>query len=102
MERRTQEFLQKPYGFNIFPTAAMATSAPFTLALEDDTVALITAKKKDGGEGILLRLLNNTPDAVETAVTVNDCRLPLHFGKFEAKTVLFEGGQLSECAELLI
>ena len=102
-----QGFMKMPFSPELISCDAISLSAhkihgPKGVGALVLSKALITAKKKDGGEGILLRLLNNTPNAVETAVTVNGCRLPLRFGKFEAKTVLFENGQLTECAELLI
>lgn len=102
LERRAQEFLQRPYGFNIFPTVSNATPLPFEIALGDDTVTLVTAKKADGRDALVFRLLNNTPDGVETSLTANGATLPLSFGKYEAKTVVLENGTLSETAELLI
>jgi hypothetical protein len=56
----------------------------------------------DGGKGIIFRLLNNTPDAVESFIEINGTRLDLSFGKYEVKTVVYDGGALSESYELLI
>ena len=102
LERATQEFTQKSYALNIFPTPRTAEPKTFDVALDDDTVSLVAMKKADGRTGILFRLLNNTEKAVETALTVHGTRLPLSFGKYEVKTVLYENGELTEMEQLII
>ena len=102
LERRAQEFVQRPYGFNIFPTASNVTPLPFEISIGDDTVSLITAKKADGRDALVFRLLNNTPNGVETSLTAGGVTLPLAFGKYEVKTVVLENGTLTESAELVI
>ena len=102
LERATQEFTQKSYALNIFPTPRTAEPKTFDVALDDDTVSLVAMKKADGRKGILFRLLNNTENAVETALTVYGTRLPLYFGKYEVKTVLYEDGKLTEMEQLII
>ena len=103
LERETQEFVQKPYALNIFPirTEDYATSE-FEVALEDEVISVVTIKKTDGREAILFRLLNNTEDRIETALHVNGVSLPLKFGKYEVKTVLYENQKLFEVSELII
>lgn len=102
LERATQEFTQKPYALNIFPTKATMQKKAFSVKMEDETIALVTMKKADGRDAVIFRLLNNTENAIETAICVEDKRLPLHFGKYEVKTVLYENGQLTESEWLLI
>ncbi|MBQ9777460.1 MAG: hypothetical protein IJW22_00900, partial [Clostridia bacterium] len=102
LERETQEFTQKPYAFNVFPTKAQLDKKPFFFELADDTISLVTAKKADGRDALIFRLLNNTQTAVDTALRVQKAELPLHFGKFEVKTVVFENGLLRESEQLLI
>ena len=102
LERRAQEFVQRPYGFNIFPTASNVTPLPFEISIGDDTVSLVTAKKADGRDALVFRLLNNTPNGVETSLTAGGVTLPLSFGKYEVKTVVLENGTLTESAELVI
>lgn len=102
LERRAQEFVQRPYGFNIFPTASNVTPLPFEISIGDDTVSLVTAKKADGRDALVFRLLNNTPNGVETSLTAGGVTLPLAFGKYEVKTVVLENGTLTESAELVI
>ena len=102
LDRKTQEFTQKPYGLNIFPIACKTDFSNFSVRLDDETVTVVTMKKADGREGVLLRLHNNTKESVKTALTVNDAYLPLAFGKFEVKTVLYENGKLQELDEMII
>jgi len=100
LECATQEFLQKPYGLNIFPVQTAAERKVFAAGLEDETISLVTIKKAGERSAIIFRLLNNTENCVDTAICVEKARLPLHFGKFEVKTVLYENGELTE-SELL-
>ena len=102
LERATQEFTQKSYALNIFPTPRTAELKTFDVALGDDTVSLVAMKKADGRTGILFRLLNNSEGVVETDLTVYGTRLPLTFGKYEVKTVLYEDGKLTEMEQLII
>jgi len=102
LERATQEFTQKPYALNVFPTKPERAKKTFTVALSDDTVSIVTMKKADEKDALLFRLLNNTADGVETALQVENATLPLSFGKFEVKTVAYENGALKELDELII
>ena len=102
LERATQEFTQKPYALNIFPAKATMEKKVFSATLKDDTVSVVTIKKADESEGVIFRLLNNTSGCVDTELTVEGVILPLHFGKYEVKTVLYENGQLMEADRLLI
>lgn len=102
LERATQEFTQKPYALNIFPTKATMEKKVFSAALADDTVSVVTIKKADGRDAVIFRLLNNTEACVETELCVEGARLPLRFGKYEVKTVLYEKGKLTESNRLLI
>ncbi|MBQ9801958.1 MAG: alpha-mannosidase [Clostridia bacterium] len=103
VERETALFVQKPYALNIFPTEEEPTlEKPFDVTLSDESVTVVTVKKADGREGLIFRLLNNTAHDVQTALSVNGACLPLHFGRYEVKTVLFENGALLEWAQLMI
>ena len=102
LERVTQEFTQKPYALNIFPTKATMKKKVFSAALSDDTVSVVTIKKADGRDAIIFRLLNNAEKTVDTALTVEGAKLSLHFDKYEVKTVLYENGKLTESESLLI
>ena len=103
LERKAQEFTMKPFALNIFPVPSDATGiGDFKVELGDGVTSLAAMKKADGKEAILLRLLNNSADERTSYVRINDAVLPLTFGKYEVKTVVYENGVLSESYELLI
>ena len=103
LERKTAEFVQKPYALNIFPVPMeMDGYAPLDISLGDGIISMPTVKKAYGRDAVIFRLLNNTPGGVETHISVNGQTLPLTFGRYEVKTVLYENGKLTESYELLI
>ena len=103
LERRTQEFVTKPYALNIFPIPTEGiTPKEFNVRFGDDITSLAALKKADEKDALILRLLNNTDGAYDTFVSVGDVSLPLSFGKYEVKTVIFEDGRLCESPEILI
>ena len=51
---------------------------------------------------IIFRLQNNTSSPVSTHISINGAVRPLSFGKYEVKTVVYENGELTEIAEMII
>ncbi|MBP3392381.1 MAG: alpha-mannosidase [Clostridia bacterium] len=103
LERKTAEFVMPPYALNIFPIPSTATDfADFDLKLGGDVIALPALKKAWGKDALILRLQNNTPESVDSYVQLNGVHLPLHFGKYEVKTVVYEKGRLTESYEMLV
>ena len=103
LERKTAEFVMPPYALNIFPIpSTKGIPADFDLELGGDIVAMPAMKKARGKDALILRLLNNTPAPVESYVKLNGVCLPLRFGQYEVKTVVYEAGQLTESEGLLI
>ena len=103
LERETQQFVERPYALNIFPTPNKnRKTGEFSLSLEDEVISLVTVKKADGRDALVIRLLNNTDTAVDTAIKLNGARLALKFGKFEVKTVVYEDSHLEESKALII
>lgn len=103
LERKTEEFIKKPYALNIFPIPARKKSnIPLDISIGGDIIALPTVKKAYDKNALIFRLLNNTPECVESFIKVNECELKLSFGKYEIKTVIYENKTLSESYELLI
>ena len=74
----------------------------FNVKLGGDIISMPTVKKMDGDKKIIFRLLNNTPDNVESFIEINGARFEISFGKYEVKTVVYDDGALSESYELLI
>ncbi len=104
LENAAQRFNHKPYVLNTFPTgSAHPATKPFSIALGDDAVSLVTLKRADGTKDTyILRLFNNTPDAREATLTLCDASLPLTYTPYEVKTVLYQNGTLTEADGLLI
>lgn len=103
LERDSREFTEQPFAQNIFPLECKAKAeGGIGLELGDKTVSLVAMKKASGRDAVIFRLLNNTENAVDTHITAFGRRLPLSFGKYEVKTVVFEDERLFESSELLI
>jgi alpha-mannosidase len=103
LERKANEFVQKPYALNIFPVPSQsANKKELEIELGGDIISMPTLKKAYDKDAMIFRLLNNTPNSVESFIKVNGQLLPLSFGKYEVKTVVYENGILTESYELLI
>ncbi len=103
LERKTTEFVQRPYCLNIFPIPVENhKEKPLDVSIEGDIISMPTIKKADDKDAIIFRLLNNTENSVQSSLIVNGQRLSLAFGKYEVKTVLYENGTLNESYELII
>ena len=102
LERKSQEFTQKPYALNLFPVPSSNKEKVFDVSLGDDTISLVTMKKADNKNATIFRLLNNSNEEIETSISVNSTTLPLQFTKYEVKTVVYENGELREEDMLII
>lgn len=103
LERKTEEFIKKPYALNIFPIPkGKDANIPLDISIGGDIISLPTVKKAYDKNALIFRLLNNTPKCVESYIKVNGSELKLSFGKYEVKTVIYENKTLSESYELLI
>ena len=102
LERKAQEFTQKPFALNLFPVPSSNKEQDFSVSLGDDTISLVTMKKADNKTATIFRLLNNSCESIKTSLSVNSVTLPLIFGKYEVKTVVYENGELREEEMLII
>ena len=103
LERKAAEFIEKPYALNIFPIPSKSNDfSDLDIELGGDIISMPAFKKAHGKSSMIFRLLNNTPENVESYIKLNGQHLPLSFGKYEVKTVVYENGALSESYELLI
>ena len=103
LEKKAQEFTQKPYALNVFPvpTEKRARGA-FDVSIESESICCVAIKKADGREAVIFRLLNNTDACVSTDIVVNGAKLSLSIGRYEVKTVIWENGRLVQSNELII
>jgi alpha-mannosidase len=103
VERETRKFTEKPIAVNAFPvTSDIRPRRGFNVSISDDCISAVTVKKADGREAMIFRLLNNTDRSRTSTLRVDDAEIELSFGKYEVKTVLLEGGELSESPEIII
>lgn len=103
LERAACEFARPPYALCVFPASSkVAPSRDFSITLTDSAIAVMTIKKADKRNAVLLRLINNTPDSRKTVLSVANTSLALDFGKYEVKTVLYENGALTESDRMII
>lgn len=103
LERKAAEFVESPYALNIFPIPSKnGAENALDIALGGDVISMPTLKKAFGRDAMIFRLLNNTPADVASYIKVNGQTLPLCFGKYEVKTVVYENGTLTESYELLV
>ena len=102
LERKANEFNRKPYAVNVFPTGAYRKEKTFSLEISDKNITLVTLKKSEEKEGFVLRLLNNFPSEAETDIEICGNVTHAKFGKYEAKTYLFNGETLTEEQEMII
>lgn len=102
LERLALEYNVPAYACNVFPLGEERTTVPFELSVDDRNVTLVTMKKKAGGEGYLIRLLNNWSEEKNAVLTCCGETISLSFSKYEVKTILLENGKLTEIPALAI
>jgi len=102
LERLAAEFNMPPYACNVFPVNTDRTAEEFSLKISDPDIVLITMKKSEEKEGYVLRLLNNCSEGCSVSVECCGAQINLEFGKYEVKTVLYDGNSLTELPGLAI
>ncbi len=101
LERKAMEFNRLPYAVNVFPTGSKVERKDFEVLLSNKNITLAALKKADKQDGYILRLVNNYSEGQTTELTVGDAKAVLSFGKYEVKTVLYNG-MLKELATMEI
>ncbi len=102
LERKAQEFVNKPYALNIFPIPSKKTLCGLDVSIGGNVISMPTVKKAYGKNAVIFRLINNTPNSESSYIEVNGQKLDLTFGKYEVKTVVYENATLTESYELLV
>ncbi|MBP3919487.1 MAG: alpha-mannosidase [Clostridia bacterium] len=120
LERLAAEYNVPPYACNVFPwdtgllgeenssaQTAAAENAHIVPTLSDRNIVLITMKQQtwnntDTEDAYLLRLMNNDRHSHTCTCTMGDSEITLSFGAYEAKTVKYSHGTLTEESAFLI
>ncbi len=92
IENVAQEFVTRREGLNCFPHGKSETPLKFTL---DDKSVSLSACYFEAGEYVL-RLFNNNPDGRKAKISCGNASREFGFGKYEAKTVVFDGKEFKE------
>ncbi len=101
LERLATEFNQRPYALNVFPIKTDIEETIAEIKLTNKNITLVTLKKSELVDGYILRLINNYSKPASTRVYIDDRFIDLEFGKYEVKTVEFNG-EFAELDEMLI
>ena len=103
LENKAAEFVSKPFCMNIFPVpVARENKKPFNISVSDRRIAMPAIKKSKDSDAVIIRLLNNTEEFIKTDISVSGKTLALSFGKYEVKTVIYDGESVKESKELII
>lgn len=92
VENAAQEFVTRRDGLNYFPHGKKADEKGFTLS--DKRVSLTACYYEN--EKYVLRLINNNTDEVTADIACARANATLCFGKYEVKTLLFDGERFVE------
>ncbi len=101
LERLSQEFTTPPYALNVFPIETKKKPNDFAIEISNKNIALTTFKKAINKNEFILRLFNNSSECSSCELCLNGEHIALRFGKFEAKTIIYNG-TLTEVEEMRV
>ena len=93
MENRAQEFINTPYALNFFPHGKGYESSS-VVDIDNKVISLVSFYKEK--DSYTLRFVNNSDGNESTTLTIGGKKYALNFGKYEAKTYIFDGNTLTE------
>lgn len=96
LENNAQAFVNPPYSLNFFPHGSGDLPRP-VLEIDNNAISLSAFYKET--ERYVLRLVNNNETAQNTIVFLCGKKHPVSFGKFEVKTFLYDGKNLTQKKE---
>jgi alpha-mannosidase len=95
-----QEFVEKPYALNVFPHGEGRSECE-TITLDNEAISLHVFKRSKKG-GYIIRLFNNGYRAQKCNISVFGKSKKLSFGRFEIKTLKYDGEKITESKEIEI
>ena len=93
LENKAQEFVNTPFTLNFFPHGKGYTQDS-VVNIDNTAISLVAFYKEK--DSYTLRFVNNTDGDESTTLTIGDKNYTLNFGKYEAKTYVFDGKRLTE------
>lgn len=94
--RKAQHFNMKPMALSFYPTGIGTQPCSPLKLLNTDCITVNAFKKADCGDGYIIRLFNPTDKKQSCTLAFYGAETSLHFGKYEIKTVRFDGKEFSE------
>lgn len=102
-ERQASEFATLPLARNLFPFPdAHRKVRKLEIGIDCRDIVLTAMKKEHNGERYILRLFNNSPEPGNAVLSLCGAHINLGFGRYEVKTVIYDGASLCETSELII
>ena len=101
LEKNAIEFTQKPYVLNGYPHGAGKAERESLVTLSNANVALASLRKV--GESVwAIRLFNNTAQGADCVCRAFGKEIALSFGKYEVKTLYYDGSVLKEDESMIL
>ena len=75
---------------------------PFDISVSDRDIALVAFKKSDTEDFYILRFMNNYGEEKRAHISLNGKSVGLTFGKYEVKTLIYDGDALKISDMLII
>ena len=102
LKAKADLFTEKTYALNVFPTIDEKDDNGFTISRENPDISFVTLKKARQTKGYIMRLQNCSEKTARDTVKFGNQKLKLSFGKYEVKTVIYNGETLYESKEMII
>ena len=102
LSKSAQEFIERPYAQNIFPTVDEKQDNGFEITTDNGEIQVVTIKKSVQKDGYIVRLFNNSEKENSTLLKCGNAEKRFVFGKFEVKTVLYSKDGLTEFTDMYI
>ena len=102
LKAKADLFTEKTYALNVFPTIDEKDDNGFTISRENPGISFVTLKKARQTKGYIMRLQNCSEKTARDTVKFGNRKLELSFGKYEVKTVIYNGETLYESKEMII
>lgn len=102
LSKNAQEFIERPYAQNIFPTVDEKQDNGFEITTDNGEIQVVTIKKSVQKDGYIVRLFNNSEKENSTLLKCGNAEKRFVFGKFEVKTVLYSKDGLTEFTDMYI
>lgn len=102
LKRNADLFVEKPYALNVFPTGESCDAVPFAIVADNPNISVVTVKKSEQLDGYIVRMFNGQEKRETARLTFGGATEKFDFGKYEVKTILFDGNRLRECGRMYI